>query len=179
MVNFRIAIIEKINYKTIFWFIGLMAIASILPQFIHNQFITGPIINATLFLAAFYLETGAAVLVGIVPSVAALSSGLLPALLAPMVPFIMIANAILILTFNKLKSIHFGSGAIAASMVKYLFLYLSANLIINTLMPHNLAVKAAAIMMSWPQLVTSLAGAVIAFGIIKFVSIYHGKKEYE
>jgi hypothetical protein len=147
-----------------------MTVAIVLPRFIHQQFITGPIVNATLFLGAYYLGSGGAVLVGLVPSVVALSSGLLPMPLAPMVPFIMISNSILITVFNWARKINFGAGAIVASLAKYLFLYLTATFVILKIMPVTLASKAALTMMAWPQLVTALAGAVIAFGIIKLVN---------
>ena len=100
-------VLEGIKWEASVWFVGLMLVASVLPRFVHNQFITGPIINATLFLAAAILGSGPAILIGLVPSVVALSSGLLPVHLAPMVPFIMISNAILILVFNYLKKINF------------------------------------------------------------------------
>lgn len=160
----------KVDWKSITWFVGLMVIATVLPTFIHNQFVTGPIVNATLFLGAYYLGNGNAILIALVPSVAALSSGLLPLPLAPMVPFIMISNAILIITFNKFREWHFGAASILASLAKYVFLYLTAILIIKAIMPNNLAAKAALVMMAWPQLVTALAGALIAFGIIKIIS---------
>lgn len=165
----KILVLEKVNYRSILWFSGLMAVAAILPHFVHNQFITGPIVNATLFLAAYYLGSGEAVLIGIVPSVAALASGLLPAVLAPMVPFIMISNAILIVVFNWLRKINFGAGAIVASLAKYLFLYITATFVISKIMPQTLAAKAGLVMMAWPQLATALVGAVIAYGVIKMV----------
>lgn len=167
----KILIWGNIKWQEVSWFIGLTLVAAILPRFIHNQFVTGPIINATLFLAAANLSVGSAILVGLIPSVVALSSGLLPLPLAPMVPFIMISNTILIVIFSKIKETHFSAAAIASSMAKYLFLYLTAQLIINTLMPQNLAAKAAAQMMAWPQLVTALVGAIIAFGVIKIINI--------
>lgn len=169
MKNVQMLVIEKIDWKSIAWFVGLMAVAIILPRFVHNQFVTGPIVNATLFLGAYYLGNGGAILVGLVPSVVALSSGLLPMPLAPMVPFIMISNAILIVVFNWARKLHFGSGVIISSLAKYAFLYLSSIFIIKTILPNALAVKAMAVMMAWPQLVTALAGAVIAFGIVKIL----------
>lgn len=169
-------VLTKVDYKAIAWFVGLMAVAIILPRFIHNQFITGPIVNATLFLGAYYLGNGAAVLVGLVPSVVALSSGLLPIPLAPMVPFIMISNTILIVVFNWARKIFpddkgFGSAVIVSSLAKYLFLYLTSILVVKTILPETLATKAMAVMMAWPQLVTALIGAVIAFAIIKIIKI--------
>lgn len=160
------------NWQDISWFCGLIIVASILPRFIHNQFITGPIVNATLFLAAYILGSGSAILVGLVPSVVALSSGLLPVTLAPIVPFIMISNAILILVFNGIKKMtgFYGVSAIAASLIKYLFLYISVSLVTNLIAQKTIALKAATIMMAWPQLVTALAGAIVAFGILKLIN---------
>ncbi len=167
MAETKVQTLAKVNWQSISWFVGLMGIAIVLPRFIHNQFVTGPIVNATLFLGAYYLGNGNAILVGLVPSVTALSAGLLPMPLAPMVPFIMISNAILIVVFNSIRKINFGAGAIVSSLVKYLFLYITATFVISKFMTQNLASKASLIMMAWPQLVTALAGALIAFGVIK------------
>jgi len=167
MNNTKVKVLERVKWEPIAWFIGLILVASILPRFVHNQFITGPIINATLFLAAGTMGIGPAILIGLVPSVVALSSGLLPAPLAPMVPFIMISNAILILVFAYVKKINFGGGAIAASFAKYAFLYLTVTFVTRLISNHSIATKAAATMMAWPQLVTALIGAMIAFGILK------------
>jgi hypothetical protein len=167
--NTKVQTLAKVDYKNIAWFVGLMGIAIILPRFIHNQFVTGSIVNATLFLGAYYLGDGNAILIGLVPSVTALSAGLLPLPLAPMVPFIMVSNAILIIVFNGIRKINFGSAAIVSSLAKYLFLYMTATFVISKFMPQNLATKASLMMMAWPQLVTALVGAVIAFGIIKII----------
>jgi hypothetical protein len=169
MEKTKVKILEGIEWETVAWFVGLMLVASILPRFIHNQFITGPIINATLFLAAGTMGIGPAILIGLVPSVVALSSGLLPAPLAPMVPFIMISNTILIVVFAYVKKINFGAGAVVASFTKYAFLYFTVTFVVRMISNHSIAAKAAATMMAWPQLVTALAGAVIAFGILKAV----------
>lgn len=166
-MNTQTEVLTRVNWRSITWFIGLMAMAIVLPRFIHNQFITGPIVNATLFLGTYYLGNGPAILVGLVPSVVALSSGLLPLPLAPMVPFIMISNAILIIVFNWARKINFGAGVIVSSLAKYLFLYLTASFVISKIMPATLASKATLVMMAWPQLVTALIGALITFGIIK------------
>src|SRR4030042_5782846 len=103
---------ENVDWKAVTWFVSLVLVVAIVPRFIHNQFITGPLVNAALIIGVVTLGTGPAVTIGLVPSVIALSSGLLPAPLAPMVPFIMISNAILIVVFNYTRKIHFGAGAI-------------------------------------------------------------------
>lgn len=165
----KVQTLSKIDYQSIAWFVGLMAIAVMLPRFIHNQFVTGPIVNATLFLGAYYLGNGNAILIGLVPSITALSAGLLPLPLAPMVPFIMVSNAILIVSFNAFKKLNFGSAVIVSSLAKYLFLYLTASFVVSKFMPQTLVTKAGLVMMAWPQLVTALAGGLIAFSVIKIV----------
>lgn len=148
-------------------FSAILAVAILAPvAFKHQQYITGPIVNATLFIAVAVLGIRGAVLIGLTPSMVALTSGLLPAILAPMVPFIMISNTILVLTFDYLKKKSFWGGAVLASLLKFLFLFSTSSLVINLLIKKELAKNVAA-MMSWPQLITSLGGAVIAYLLLK------------
>lgn len=157
----------KIKWASIVWFVGLMAVVAVLPHYIHNQFITGSVVNAVLFVAAVVLGTGNAILIGLVPSAVALTSGLLPAPLAPMIPFIMISNAILIVVFSYLRKVNFWGSILGATLFKYAFLYLTSVIVIGLISNQNIAAKAAATMMAWPQIVTALAGGIIAFGILK------------
>lgn len=144
----------------------LLGIATLAPLLGHQQFITGPIVNATLFISAALLGVQAAVLIGLVPSVIALSFGLLPAVLAPMVPFIMISNTILVLAFAYLRERNFWLGVFSASLLKYLFLFATSSIVIDLLLKKEVAQKVAA-MMSWPQLVTALLGGVFAYLFLK------------
>jgi len=145
----------------------LIGIATIAPLF-HNQPITGPIVNATLFLAVIFVGTQNAILVGLIPSLIALSVGLLPSPLAPMVPFIMLSNTILILTFGYLRKKNFWLGMITASAIKFIFLYSTSFIVVNLIAQKPIAAKAA-IMLSWPQLLTALAGGIIAWFILKIL----------
>src|SRR5665647_484155 len=111
---------EKITYLT--KLVALLSVAMIVPLF-HQQMITGPIVNATLFVATAVLGVSGGILVGLIPSVVALSAGLLPPVLAPIVPFIMISNTILILAFYFLKEKNYWQGMIMASILKFVFLY--------------------------------------------------------
>lgn len=159
--------LEKINYRSIVWFVALLSTVLIVPHYIHNQFITGSIVNATLFLAVTQLGVGNAIMIGLLPSVVALTSGLLPLPLAPMVPFIMISNAIMIITFSNFKKINYWAGIFGGALFKYAFLFLTSQIVVNLITNQNIASKASATMMAWPQIVTALIGGVIAFGIIK------------
>ena len=153
-----INIITINNKKTIALtqFIIFVLIATYAPL-LKQQMITGPIVNATLFLSTIYLGSQAGIMVGLIPSIISLSIGLLPLALTPMVPFIMVSNAILILTFAYLKNKNFWLAMITASIFKFAFLYTIS---------FHLAPKLA-FMMGLPQLITALIGGAIAFAIIK------------
>jgi len=149
-------------------FTTLMFVASFVPAILHVQIITGPIINATLFISAVFLGAEAAILIGLIPSVIALSFGLLPAVLAPMIPFIMISNALLVLVFNFLQKRNYWIGVVLASLIKFIFLFSTSSIVINLILKKEIAAKIAS-MLSWPQLLTALMGGVIAWLVIKIL----------
>jgi len=148
-------------------FLTLVSAAAILPAVIHQQAITGPIINTTLFLAAYYLSFELASMIALFPSLIALSVGLLPVALAPMVPFIMISNILLIWIFKKFSKTQKIGSMIGASALKFIFLYLTSFIVTNLIVKAEIA-KKASLMMSWPQLLTAITGGFIALSIIKF-----------
>jgi hypothetical protein len=148
---------------TIFAF--FLAISIVLPAFIHSQWVTGPIINAALFLATVLIGPMEAILLGLMPSAVALSTGLLPLSLAPMVPFIMIGNAILIVIFHYLRGQNFVLRLGMSALLKFAFLHLSVIFVMTKLLDNNIVAKIA-VMMSWPQFVTAVIGGVIVYPII-------------
>lgn len=164
MDNIKTLAINKKAILTIAQFGVLVGIASLAPL-LKQQAITGPIVNATLFLATYLIGVQAGVLVALFPSLIALSVGLLPALLAPAVPFIITGNIILVLVFNWLKKNHW-QAIISASVLKFLFLYSTSFVVVNLIAKKPVAQKAAA-MLSWPQLATALAGGIIAWLVLK------------
>jgi len=170
----KVKILEKVGTKSLTQFLGLTGVATMLPFFIHLQWLTGPIINAILIITLLILGFRTAVLVALIPSAVALYSGLLPFVLAPMIPFIMISNIIFIgiifLIYEKSRSELKGYWAaiFVASAVKFSFLYFSVGLISNFLIKQELALKVAQIL-SWPQFYSALAGGVIAFFILRWL----------
>ena len=164
----------QINARTIAQFLGLASIATLLPFFIHLQWVTGPIVNAILIITLFLVGIRSALVLCFVPSLMALSGGLLPAILAPVVPFIMIGNVILVLTvewiYNSLKETTRGYwfGVVVGAGLKFLFLFISVNLISKLLIKQELLVKVAQ-MMSWPQFATAVTGGMIAWLVLKWL----------
>ncbi|MBA4336974.1 iron hydrogenase [bacterium] len=146
-------------------FAVLVGIAVVAP-FFGNQFVTGPIVNATLFVSTILLGTQAGIMVGLMPSVIALSVGTLPAPLAPMIPYIMLSNTILVIVFSLLSK-KYWTAIFSSSILKFVFLYLMS-LIVVGFMPNKELAQSVAFMMSWPQLVTALAGGVLAYSFLKY-----------
>ena len=89
------------------WTIGFVATAILFPALLahtpHNQWITGTIVNAILFLAVWRVGVVNAAFVAFLPSSIALLRGLLPAPMAILIPYIILANIILICVFYILK----------------------------------------------------------------------------
>lgn len=158
---------EKITYLT--KLVGLLSVAMIVPLF-HQQMITGPIVNATLFVATAVLGVSGGILVGLIPSVVALSAGLLPPVLAPMVPFIMIGNTMMVVAFYFLKDKNYWQGMVLGSVLKFVFLYSTSAVVINLLLQKEVAAQVS-LMMSWPQLLTALLGGCLAYVFIKWVKV--------
>lgn len=159
--------LEKINYTTIAKFIVLIGVASLAPFFLSQQ-ITGPLVNATLFIATAILGLTGAVMIAIVPSVIAATVGTLPAVLTPMIPFIITGNIFLVLAFYYLKEKNYWLGMVSGSVLKYLFLFGTSTFIIQFVIKSE-AADQVAFLMSWPQLITALIGGIIAWPIILFL----------
>ena len=145
-------------------FVGLASIAPLFPL----QGIVGPIVNALLYIAVIFLGVRYALFVCIFPSIISLSTGLLPMVLAPMIPFIILGNIILVLVFAYLKEKSYWLGVVVASVLKFLFIFAASRVIIDNFLPPNIA-PAIANMMSWPQLFTALLGGVIAYTFLRFI----------
>jgi len=139
-------------------FVGVAVIAPL----IHSQLVTGTIVNAALFGAVVLVGFRAACAVAVIPSLIALAVGTLPVVMMPMVPFIMGANIALAGVFALMRKTNFVLAAGIAAVAKFGFLVLSVNLIL-TAVTHGKMSAALVSMMGWPQLITALLGAGLAY----------------
>lgn len=163
----REKVLTKKNVLISIEFSVLFAIALVAP-IANQQFVTGPLVNAALILATVLLGFENAVLIALFPSLIALSIGLLPPVLLPMIPFIITGNVLYIFIFSKLQKTNYWLGLIPASILKFALLFFSSQFLVNLISTKGLP-SAVTLMMSWPQLVTALAGGIIAFGVLKIV----------
>ncbi len=156
---------KLITTKT-FQFSIFVALAVVAPYFL-NQLVTGSIVNALLFISVMTMGIESAFLLCLIPSLISIYTGLLPIALAPMIPFIMMGNALMVLSFSKLKAKGFWFGAIPAAVIKYVFILVVGAILANSVL-HSIS-KNVLMMISWPQLATAIAGASIAFLFLKLI----------
>ncbi len=145
-------------------FIGLASIAPLFPM----QVIAGLIVNALLFMAVIFLGIRHALIICALPSIIALSTGLLPFVLAPIIPFIIVGNIILVSIFNYVKDKNYWIGIISASLLKFIFIFATSLVIVDRFLSAKIASNILH-MMSWPQLVNALLGGIIAYAFLKFI----------
>jgi hypothetical protein len=145
-------------------FIALLSVAIFAPA-INIQAVTGTLVNSTLFISVALLGIPAAILIGIIPSVVSVATGALASPIAPMVPFIILSNSILALTFSKMRKKSYWRSVVAASFVKFAFLSVASSFVIGYFVSEKVAAKIA-LLMSYPQLLTALSGGVLAYVVL-------------
>lgn len=151
--------------QAVTWFGLLLGVSVLTPMLGLHQLVTGTVVNAALLVATVRLGPRAAMSIGVLPSLFALVSGQLPAVLAPMVPFIVLGNIVLVAVFHALRRKGYWIGAGAAALLKAAWLF-GTSVALLALLPVEVPAAVAA-MMGWPQLVTALTGATLAFGVLR------------
>lgn len=133
----------------------LLALTLVVQMMGFPQPVTGPLVNFFLFIAVILVGIGGGTAIGVLTPWIALSRGILPPPLAPMVPFIILGNLSQVLLFGLLKKVNRYLAVLVAAGVKYLILVSGVRFFVQ--IPPMVA-KA----MQTPQLVTALVGGVFA-----------------
>lgn len=166
----EIIALRKIITKEIALLLGLFFLSFFSP-FIGMQAVSGPLVNATLFLAVFFLGQKNALWFAFFPSLIALFSGIISPIMIPMIPFIISSNIILIIVFNNIYKKNYWLGVVIASFCKFFFLSFSAFILGKLIFSSHVALKVSSIF-GWHQLLTAILGGLIAYIIIIFIENY-------
>lgn len=152
----------------------IVALALVIPVFGWPQPVTGTLVNALLLLAVEFLGVRAAMVLGALTPMGGLAHGVLPLPMAVMIPFIMVGNATLVSLYAALRGRNRYLALGVAAVAKFAVLYGAVTLF--AIRPLELALGGAAqavamppalvAMMSWPQLITALAGGLLAFAVL-------------
>ena len=146
-------------------------------QAFAGQYITGTCVNAVLAVAALSGGFWCGAVVALASPFCAFLLGIGPKLL-PIVPGIAAGNLVLVallhLLVGKQKNLLIkGAGAVAASVAKFLTLFLLVNKVIVPWLGDSIPAKQAqtfAVMFSWPQLITALLGCALALSLLPLLS---------
>ena len=149
-------------------YLALIVTIGVVPLFIHTQWITGVLVNFILIFTCLKLGIRAALPLAFVPSITAISSGMFPLPLAPMLPFIMAGNILLIMLIHLFKRNYMLSLTIAA-LAKFAFLYSVSHFLAQYFLPEMFLDKVM-LMMSWPQYATAMVGGLFAILVMKGLS---------
>jgi hypothetical protein len=155
-------------------FILFAAVSVALISLNMPQYVTGILINFMLLAYAERAGSQNAVFLGMITPIAAALSGVLPAALLLMIPFIAISNGVFVTLYSHLKSKGITFSVAAAALVKFCILFLAVNVFVlrpvsliigKNIQPVIMPVQIAN-MMAWPQLATSLLGGLLFIIVI-------------
>lgn len=157
MISEKYLFDNRIALTTVIQFIVLLSV-SIMAPFIHNQIITGSIVNALLFISVFTIGINGALLLCLIPSIFALLAGTLSSVFSSFIPFIVVANILLVISFGYLRKSNYWLGVVSASLLKFLFLLITSISVLKIVSP----------VFGWLQFLTALIGGVLAYFLLKF-----------
>ncbi|MFH0749293.1 MAG: hypothetical protein V1917_00030 [Candidatus Gottesmanbacteria bacterium] len=150
----------------------LAALSFVVPFLLsQSQIPTGIFVNALLFLSVLFLPASTRLPIIIFPSLATVTRGLVfggltPFLLA-MVPVIWLGNWLLTMVFDKLHGrLGLMVSGVIASLTKVTVLFLTAIIFVRL----GIVPKLFLTVMGNVQLITALAGFVVALGVYHIVS---------
>lgn len=123
---------------------------------------TGPMVNAMLMLTTMIIGVFGGIVIGALTPWIAFIRGILPPPLAPMIPFIMVANAILVLVFGLLYKYNKWLAVGLAALCKYGIFVIAIKFLLN--FPPKIAQA-----FQLPQLLTALAGGAIAIFVYRLI----------
>lgn len=160
--------------------LALLIVAQFLTRS-FGQFVTGSIVNLILLVSVFVIGIYGGITVAVLSPFLAFLAGIGPAIIH-IIPFIAIGNALFVtiawviaknsISNMSTKGILISStGLAAASICKFLFLWLGLVVVALPLIPGIKEKQAAVISVSfsWPQLITALIGSILAMMIIPLI----------
>lgn len=155
---------------------GFISIVSFITPFMvgHPQWLVGTLVNTCLFSSAFFLPKKYILPIAIFPSLGVLARGLvfgpLTSFLVYFLPFIWMGNIVLIVAFRGLFSkVKYFNSLLIASALKFAVLFGVANLYLSL----HLVPKMFLQTMGLFQLLTAMAGGIIAFLILNIYGKYN------
>jgi hypothetical protein len=174
----NLAIEQNVVWTQFLQMAALVLAALFLTSLRMPQFITGTLVNALLILTVEYIGLPQAIGIGMITPIGGSLSGILPLPLLIMVPFISLANALLVSIYKTFSRINNVLALILAAFAKFAMLYAVVTIffvrpltILIAGHPQTAVISQAIVnMMRWPQLFTALTGGILALTISAFIN---------
>jgi hypothetical protein len=148
---------------------------------VFNQVVVGPLVNAVILSAVLICDIKYGILVAALTPLMAVWTAQLPAPMAPFAPFIIAGNIVLAAGFGILNKYVKAYGtyigiAVGAALKTLLLAFSARYLILVFKMPFPKPVmQKLAVMMSYPQLYSALAGGAVALLLYSIFKRTYGK----
>jgi len=162
----------KISLNTLTRTAILLGIALAIQALRLPAQLTGIAINAILFSAAMLIHPLAGIVIGLITPWIAVVTGIMA--LAFMAPFIMAANATLVLLFWVFKDKSQFVAVISGALGKYAFFILTTNILVGII--GKQLPPPALVVFGLQQLVTAVAGGLLALIVCQTVGPIINKK---
>ncbi len=161
----------KINTKSITRTGILLALALVIQLMRLPQLVTGTAVNAVLLISLSTIGVLEASAIGCITPIVAFLVGIIQPPMAPVVPFIVMSNLVLIWIVYGLRRKNIYIQIILASVGKFLFLVVAVRLILTQFLPAPVWEKVA-VAFGVTQLFTALAGGFLAILVTKLLHPY-------
>jgi hypothetical protein len=149
-----------------------LSLSFLIPLFVSGpQLLTGTLVNAFLFLSVSQSSSKRLLPIIILPSIGAVLNGILFGVFTPFLlyflPFVWIANYVLIVAFQQsMKHSSFPMAVVISAVLKCTVLFLIAYVLTYTKVVPMMFLQAMGLI----QLTTALIGGLLAFLIHKLIS---------
>ncbi|NGX28930.1 MAG: hypothetical protein K940chlam1_01119 [Candidatus Anoxychlamydiales bacterium] len=164
-------VLYKKNVIVKTFFLGIfLALAICTPLFLKNKFVISTIINFILLLSVASIGMSRSIIVCIVPSIVAISVGMLPSMLLPFIPLIMLSNILLVVIFNAFQKYSHFFALFLAALIKCSFLY-SLGWGAKNLFPNSSYLKPIVVIVNTHQIIGAFSAAAIVFVIITLLKL--------
>lgn len=164
-------VLYKKNVIVKTFFLGVfLALAIAAPLFLKNKFVISTIINSILLLTVATIGITRSIIVCIVPSIVAISVGLLPSMLLPFIPLIMVSNIVLVVIFDAFQKYSHFFALFLAALIKCSFLY-SLGWIAKTVFKNSSFLKPIVAVVNIHQVIGAFSAAATVFVIITLLKL--------
>lgn len=157
----KTAVFEKVRISVLV----LPLTLALMPMLLPWQWLSGPMVNFMLVLSFYLIGYRGAIVLSMIPSLAAMAGGIFPYPLWILAPFVILSNMTMVSGFYLLKRTGRSENVMlfsfGPSLLKALFLIVCVSFISLYLSPS--LTQMARMIFAWPQFFTAASGSFLAY----------------